>query len=51
MSIRGIEASISIAVMLVVRNAPVIVCRDLFCIIDKLDSNLPLLDFQNAGNL
>ena len=51
MSIGGIDTLISIAVMLVVWNAPVIMHRDLFCIIDRVESSFPLLDLQKDGSL
>src|SRR6266436_2849785 len=49
-SIGGMEASISMAVMLVVRNAPMIMCRHLFCIELSWLSTLPFFDFQNAAS-
>ena len=50
MSIGGIKASISIAFMLVVWNAPVIICRHLFCNVDRDDNTLLFFDFQKMGS-
>ena len=49
-SIGGMEASISMAVMLVVQNAPVIMHRHLFCIELSWLSTLPFFDFQNIAS-
>src|SRR5258708_14479337 len=49
-SISGMEASISMAVMFVVRNAAVMMCRHLFCIELSWLSKLPFFDFQNAAS-
>src|SRR5258707_15528502 len=51
MSIGGIEASISIAVMFVVRNVPVIMHRHLFCVVARVVCSFPFFDFQNMGRL
>ncbi len=48
MSIRGIDALISITVMFVVRNAPVIMHRHLFCVVVKAVRSFPFFDFQNT---
>ncbi len=50
MSIGGIEASISMAAIFVVQNAPVIICRHLFCVIVRAVRSFPFLDFQNIGS-
>src|SRR5258708_3989000 len=49
MLIGGIEASISIAVMFVVQNTPVIMCRHLFCVVTRVICSFPFFDFQNMG--
>ncbi len=49
MSIGGIDDSISMAVMFVVQNTPMIMHRHLFCVVDMAVRSFLFFDFQNMG--